>query len=72
MNGALSREPEFVAIDAVHARRIRWLLLVAFILFVAGVIAPMMTISKFILVTNTLGTGRVVTLYWRMWTIIRV
>jgi paraquat-inducible protein A len=53
MNGAISREPEFVAIDAVHARRIRWLLLVACILFVAGVIAPMMTISKFILVTNT-------------------
>jgi paraquat-inducible protein A len=53
MNGPVSREPEYVAIDAVHARRIRWLLLVAFVLFVAGVIAPMMTISKFMLVTNT-------------------
>ena len=53
MNGPVSREPEYVAIDAVQARRIRWLLLIAFVLFVAGVIAPMMTISKFILVTNT-------------------
>ena len=53
MNGMVSREPEYVAIDSVHARRMRWLLLIAFVLFVAGVIAPMMTISKFILVTNT-------------------
>ena len=53
MNGTVSREAEYVAIDAVHARRIRWLLLIAFVLFVAGVIAPMMTISKFVVVTNT-------------------
>ena len=53
MNGTVSREPEYVAIDALHARRIRWLLLIAFVLFLAGVIAPMMTISKFIVVTNT-------------------
>ena len=53
MNGTVSPESEYVAIDAVHARRIRWLLFIAFVLFVAGVIAPMMTISKFVVVTNT-------------------
>ena len=53
MNGPESREPEFVAIDTVQARRVRWLLLVALLLFAAGIVAPMMTISKFIVVTNT-------------------
>jgi paraquat-inducible protein A len=52
MNAA-GQQPEFVAIDAVHARRVRWLLLVALLLFVVGIIAPMLTISKFIVVTNT-------------------
>jgi paraquat-inducible protein A len=50
---AAGQQPEFVAIDAVHARRVRWLLLVALLLFLGGIIAPMLTISKFIVVTNT-------------------
>ena len=53
MNGIESRNGEFVTINTVHARRIRWLLLIALMLFVAGIIAPMMTISKFVVVTNT-------------------
>jgi len=48
-----SRDGESVTINAVHARRIRWLLLIAFMLFVAGIFAPMMTISKFVVMTNT-------------------
>ena len=53
MNGSESRGGEFVTINTVHAQRIRWLLLIAFMLFVAGIIAPMMTISKFVVMTNT-------------------
>ncbi|MDH3886932.1 MAG: paraquat-inducible protein A [Gammaproteobacteria bacterium] len=53
MNGIESRDGEFVTINTLHARRIRWLLLIAFVLFVTGIIAPMMTISKFVVVTNT-------------------
>jgi len=53
MSGKDFRSGEPVAIDAVHARRIRWLLLIACVLFVAGIIAPMMTISRFLVVTNT-------------------
>ena len=53
MNGTESRDGEFVTINTVHARRIRWLLLIALMLFVTGSIAPMMTISKFVVVTNT-------------------
>ena len=50
---AASQEPEFSAVDAVHARRIRWLLFLALVLFLAGIALPMMTISKFIVVTST-------------------
>ena len=53
MNGTASQEPEFAAVDAVHARRVRWLLFIALVLFLVGIALPMMTISKFIVVTNT-------------------
>lgn len=53
MSGMKSRSGELISMNAVYARRIRWLLLIAFMLFVAGIIAPMLTISKFVVVTNT-------------------
>ena len=53
MTGTEAPEPEFIAVDAVHARRVRWLLFIALALFLAGIVLPMMTLSKFIVVTNT-------------------
>jgi paraquat-inducible protein A len=53
MSGTQSRDCDFISLNTVYARRIRWLLLVALLLFVAGIVTPMMTVSKFVVVTNT-------------------
>lgn len=53
MNLAAETGPGPAAIDAVSARRVRLLLVFSLLLFAAGTVLPMMTISKFIVVTNT-------------------
>ena len=46
-----SNAPAFIPEST--ARNLRWTLLVAAILLLVGLVAPMMTISKFVLVTNS-------------------
>jgi len=47
-------QPEVpVFISQSIARKLRWVLLAATILFIIGIVAPMMTISQFVLVQNS-------------------
>lgn len=53
MNTPLTQTNAPVFIPQRTARKLRWTLLVASILLIVGLVAPIMTISKFVLVTSS-------------------
>ena len=53
MNDISHNDTDPIDIPAAAAKRMRWLLILASGLFVAGICLPMITISKFIVVTNS-------------------
>jgi len=53
MNTAENQQDGPVFIPESSARKLRWVLLGASILLIIGLVAPMMTISKFVLVTSS-------------------
>ncbi|MCP4284923.1 MAG: paraquat-inducible protein A [Gammaproteobacteria bacterium] len=53
MNASQPQYDQPVLISPRKARKLRWILLGATVLFFIGIVAPMMTISKFVLVKNS-------------------
>jgi len=53
MNASQPQHDQPVLISPRKARKLRWILLGATVLFFVGIVAPMMTISKFVLVKNS-------------------
>lgn len=48
---------EYSAIPETELRKLRWLVLITTLLFVAGIVSPMLTITEFLVVNNTFSVA---------------
>ncbi len=55
MTDAQAKAEQSLVLAAPEAKKLRWLLLIAATLFAIGIVTPMLTISKFIVVKNSVS-----------------